>query len=71
MATDMDWNAYIDSQCAVLGLTLAIEHRPGVQRYLQLVATMAPRVMDFELTPADEPGNVFVPVVPNAGGASC
>jgi len=27
-------------------------------------------VMDFELAPADEAGNVFVPVVPNTGGAS-
>ena len=59
--------AYIDAQCALLGLTLAPEHRPGVARYLQLVAGMAPRVMDFALTPADESGNTFVPVAPRGG----
>jgi hypothetical protein len=63
--------AYVDAQCALLGLTLAPEHRPGVVRYLQLVIGMAPRVMDFPLTPADESGQVFVPVTadPTAGAA--
>lgn len=56
--------AYVDAQCALLGLTLAPEHRPGVIRYLQLVIGMAPRVMDFPLAPADESGNTFVPVAP-------
>jgi hypothetical protein len=60
----MDIETYVDSQAALLGLTLSPEHRPGVVRYFQLVAGMAPRVMDFPLTPADEPGNVFVPVAP-------
>jgi hypothetical protein len=60
--------AYVDAQCALLGLTLAPEHRPGVIRYLQLVIGMAPRVMDFPLTPADESGNSFVPVAPGARG---
>jgi len=44
-----------------------------VLRYLQLVAGMAPRVMDFPLGPADESGNVFVPVAPEdvaEGGAT-
>jgi hypothetical protein len=60
--------AYVDAQCALLGLTLAPEHRPGVIRYLQLVIGMAPRVMDFPLTPADESGNTFVPVAPRGAG---
>ena len=60
---------YIDAQCALLGLALAPEHRAGVACNLQMVAAMAPRVMDFPLTPADESGNVFVPVVPRAPGA--
>ena len=63
----MDWDAYIDAQAALLGLSVAPEHRPGVLRYLQLVAAMAPRVMEFPLAPADESGNVFVAVVPQAG----
>lgn len=65
----MDWDAYVDAQAALLGLPIAPEHRPGVVRYLQLVAGMAPRVMDFPLTPADESGNVFVPVAPAADAA--
>ena len=60
----MDLEAYVDAQCALLGLTLTPEQRPGVLRFMQLLAGMAPRVMDFALTPADEPGNAFVPVAP-------
>ena len=58
----MDFDAYVDAQSALLGLTITPECKPGVVRYLQLAAGLAPRVMDFALTPADEPGNVFVPV---------
>jgi hypothetical protein len=60
--------AIVDAQCALLGLTLAPEHRPGVIRYLQLVMGMAPRVMDFPLAPVDESGNTFVPVAPRGAG---
>ena len=60
--------AMMDAQCALLGLTLSPEQRPGVLRYLQLVVGMAPRVMDFPLTTHEEPGNVFVPVAPAEGG---
>ncbi|WP_291010577.1 DUF4089 domain-containing protein [Hydrogenophaga sp.] len=59
---EADMQAFVDAQCACLGLILAPEHRPGVLRYLHLVAGMAPKVMDFPLTPADESGNVFIPV---------
>ena len=62
-----DAEAWVDQQSALLGLPIAPAHRPGVVRYLQLVAGMAPRVMDFPLTPADESGMTFVPVAP--GGA--
>lgn len=62
MATDHE--AWLDAQSALLGLPIAPEHRPGVLLYLQLAAGMAARVMDFELTPADESGNVFVPLGP-------
>jgi hypothetical protein len=57
---------WVDAQCALLGLTLAPEHRPGVLRYTQLVMGMADRVMDFPLTPHDESGSVFVPVSPSS-----
>ena len=60
----MDYEAYVDAQCALLGITLSAQQRPGVVRYLQLAAGMAPRVMDFALTPADEPAPRFEPVAP-------
>lgn len=60
----MDFEAYLDAQSALLGLPISAEQRPGVLRYLQLAATLAPRVMDFKLTPGDEAGSVFVPVSP-------
>jgi hypothetical protein len=62
----MDMERYVDAQCEMLGITLTPAQRPGVVRYLQLVATMAPRVTDFaaRLAPADESGNTFVPVAP-------
>ncbi len=64
----MDLEAYVDTQCALLGLVLTPEQRPGVLRYMQMVVGMAPRVMDFAATlgPADESGNHFVPVAANA-----
>lgn len=58
--------AWVDAQSALLGLPLAPEHRPGVIRYTQLVMGLAPRVMDFALTPREESGSVFVPVSPGA-----
>ena len=63
MGTPVNLEAFVDAQSALLGLTITAAQRPGVLRYMQLVAGMAPRVMDFRLTPADESGNVFVPVL--------
>ena len=60
----MDFEAYVDAQSALLGLTITPEHKPGVVRYLQLAANFAPRVMGAQLTPADESGSIFVPVAP-------
>lgn len=62
MGTPVDMEAFVDAQSAMLGLTITAAQRPGVVRCMQLVAGMAPRVMDFALTPADESGNCFVPV---------
>jgi hypothetical protein len=61
---------YLDSTAAALGLPIAAEHRAGVLHYLKLVSALAPRVMDFELAVADESGNVFVPVEPQAAGGA-
>jgi hypothetical protein len=66
----MDCESYVDAQCELLGLVLTPAQRPGVVRYLQLVAGFAPRVMDFPLAPADESGNTFVPVAPPAASTT-
>jgi Protein of unknown function (DUF4089) len=71
MTMPLDIEAYVDSQAALLGITLTPEQRPGVLRYMQMVMTMAPRVMDFAATlkAADESGNSFVPVAPPEAAA--
>lgn len=60
----MDVERYADAAAQALNLPLAPEHRPGVLRYLQMVAQMAPRVMDFPLSAAVESGSAFRPVGP-------
>ena len=65
----VDYEALVDAQSALLGLSIAPEHRPGVLRCLQLAAGMATLVMEHPLTPQDESGSVFVPVSPAAPGA--
>jgi hypothetical protein len=57
-------DAYLDAAAAAVGLPIPDECRPGVLRYLQLVAGLAPRVMDFPLGTADEPATVFRPLGP-------
>lgn len=60
----MDHSAYIDAAAATLGLPLTQEQRKGVTLYFGLAASMAALVQGLPLTPADESGNVFVPVAP-------
>ena len=60
----MDHSAYIDAAAATLGLSLTQEQRKGVALYFGLAASMAALVQGLPLTPADESGNVFVPVAP-------
>lgn len=54
--------AFLDMQSSLIGLEIDPAYREGVLRNLALVAEMARSVMDFPLTPADESGNVFMPV---------
>ena len=63
-ARAMDHSAYIDAAAATLGLNLTQEQRKGVALYFGLAASMAALVQGLPLTPADESGNVFVPVAP-------
>jgi hypothetical protein len=60
----MDHRNTIDAAAAAVGLKIAAEHRPGVERYYALAAQMAALLEGVPLTPADEPGNVFRPVAP-------
>ena len=59
-----DIDRYIDAMSDALALPIPADYRPGVRRYLELVAGLAPRVTEFELTPADDAATVFVPVEP-------
>jgi Protein of unknown function (DUF4089) len=60
----MDHNAYVDAAAATLGLKISAEQRPGVLMYFDLAAQMAELLQGLPLSPADESGNVFVPVSP-------
>jgi len=61
----LDHGPYIDAAAAALQLRLSPQHRPGVLQFFALSAQMAELVQGLPLTPADESGNVFVPVPPN------
>jgi hypothetical protein len=61
----MDHSAYIEAATATLGLSLTQEQRKGVALYFGLAASMAALLQGLPLGPADEPGTVFVPVVPD------
>jgi len=63
----MDHTAAIDAAAAALGLKITAEQRPGVEMYYGLAAQMAALIEGLPLTPADEPGTVFHPVVPELG----
>jgi Protein of unknown function (DUF4089) len=56
-------NLYVDAAAATLGLHITAEQKPGVLMYFNLAAQMAELVQGLPLGPADESGNVFVPVV--------
>jgi hypothetical protein len=60
----VDHSAYIDAAAAMLGLKVTAEQRRGVATYLALAAAMAQKLEGLPLQPADESGNVFVPVAP-------
>ena len=42
----MDFEHYLDTHAALLGLEITPDQRPGVVRYLQLAAGVAARVED-------------------------
>lgn len=55
---------YVDAAAALLGLPLAAEHRPGVQGFFALAASMAAVVEAVALTPHDDSPMRFEPVSP-------
>lgn len=60
-----DHSATIAATAALLGLQITAEQRPGVLMYFGLAAAMAQKLDGLALTPADESGQVFVPVSPD------
>ena len=65
-----DIAGYVDASAAALGLTLqqdGQDWRPGVLRYFALAASFAEIVEAVPLTPADESGMAFVPVLSTDG----
>lgn len=61
-----DLERHVDAAAALIGLAIAPAHRPGVISYFGLAASQAALLMDFALTSADEPAEVFVPVEPGS-----
>jgi hypothetical protein len=55
---------YVDAAAATLGLHIPATEREAVLRFFGLAASMAELVMAQPLAPADESGNIFVPVAP-------
>ena len=60
-----DHSATIAATASLLGLQITTEQRPGVLMYFGLAAAMAQKLDGLVLTPADESGQVFVPVSPD------
>jgi hypothetical protein len=54
-------NAYLDAAAALLGLSVAPEHRPGVLLNLERLAAMAQLLDGAPLGRDDEPAPVFRP----------
>jgi hypothetical protein len=58
----MSHEAYVEAAAATLGLQVTADQKPVVNLYFNLAAQMAELVQGLPLGPADESGNVFVPV---------
>ncbi len=61
----LDQADYVDTAAALMGLSIA-PWRDEVVRYFGIAAAMAAVLDAYPLTPHDEPGEVFEPVVPSA-----
>jgi hypothetical protein len=57
---------HVDATAALIGLTVAAEHRDGVLRYFGIAAGLAALVMAQPLDIEDEPAGIFVPLSPAA-----
>jgi hypothetical protein len=58
---EFDCDAYVDVAAALIGLSIAAEHRPGVILNFARIAQMAALVMAFPLGDSDGPAPVFRP----------
>ena len=64
MADDGLIAAQVQATAQLIGLPIAPEHLPGVQRYFGIAAQLAALVMAQPLDNSDEAAALFVPVSP-------
>jgi hypothetical protein len=61
MSTEDDIEGYVDYAAMTLNLPVDGAHRPGVVRYMRMVAAMASEVNDFPLDAESESAAIFTP----------
>jgi hypothetical protein len=61
MSTEDDIEGYVDHAAITLDLPIDGAHRPGVVRYMRMVAAMAAEVNDFPLDAKIESAVIFIP----------
>jgi hypothetical protein len=54
-------DAYVDQAAALLGLTLAAAHHPGVIAQMAVLSGIAAPLLEFALSPDIEPAPVYAP----------
>ena len=52
---------YVEQAAALLGFTLAAEHRPGVVAQMAVLTRIAGPLLEFALAPDIEPAPVYEP----------
>jgi hypothetical protein len=57
---DREFDAWLDANAALLGLTVAPEWRDAVRLHLRITHDMAQRVMEFALPDDADPAPVFL-----------
>jgi Protein of unknown function (DUF4089) len=61
MASDFNFEAYVDHTAAAIGLPIDSAHRPNVVSYVRMIAGIAALVNEFPLPPSVELACTFTP----------